>query len=73
MGRIGLPKLLTPAVIKAVSDNVRRCFDEWVDSERRRAPPALQAQLQSAYERANEAYQHARDRAQREGVPLDDD
>ncbi|MBA3824224.1 MAG: hypothetical protein H0X24_10070, partial [Ktedonobacterales bacterium] len=46
MGKIALPKLLTSAVIKAVSDNLRRCFDEWLTAEQRRAPPTLQAQLQ---------------------------
>jgi hypothetical protein len=71
MGRVALPKILTPAVLKAVADNLARCFDEWVAAERRRAPPALQAQLQHSYERANAAYQEAIDRAEREGVPLD--
>ncbi len=72
MGRIALPKLLTPAVITAVADNLSRCFDEWLIAEQRRAPPVLQEQLQASYERANAVYQEALDRAQREGVPLDD-
>ncbi|MBA3826040.1 MAG: hypothetical protein H0X24_19335 [Ktedonobacterales bacterium] len=71
MGRISLPKLLTPAVIKAVSDNLSRCFDEWLTAEQRRAPPALQEQLQIAYERANAVYHEALARAEREGVPFD--
>jgi len=65
MGKIVLPKILTPAVLKAVRANLLHCFDEWVSAERRRAPPDLLAQLQAAY-------QEAMDRAQREGVPLDD-
>ena len=72
MGTIHLPRLLTPAVVKAVRANLHHCFTEWVVAERRRAPPDLLATLQAAYDRANEAYHEAMDRAEREGVPIDD-
>ncbi len=71
MGNIRLPRLLTPAVVKAVRANLAQCFDEWLVAERRRAPPDLLATLQAAYDRANMTYHEAMDRAEREGVPLD--
>ncbi|MBA2678715.1 MAG: hypothetical protein H0U76_10035 [Ktedonobacteraceae bacterium] len=71
MGSIRLPTHLTPAVLSAVQQNLARLFAEWVVAERRKAPAALQADLQAAYEQANTTYCEAMDRAEREGVPLD--
>jgi hypothetical protein len=69
MGNIKLPTMLTPAVIQAVTNNVKRCFESWVASERSRTSPKELADLQAAYDRANATYQEALDRAAREGVP----
>jgi hypothetical protein len=68
MGSIHLPPTLTPAVLRAVTANVQRIFTEWVAAERRHAPPADLATLHQAYDRANDAYHEAMDRAAREGV-----
>ncbi|MBA2679035.1 MAG: hypothetical protein H0U76_11650 [Ktedonobacteraceae bacterium] len=72
MASIRLPPVLTPAVLRAVTANVRRIFDEWGAAERRHASSADLTALQTAYDQANAAYREARDRAAREGVPLDD-
>jgi hypothetical protein len=71
MGSIKLPRTLTTPVLKAVTDNLARCLEEWVVAERRKAPAALQATLQDTYERVNTTYHEAMQRAQAEGVPLD--
>jgi hypothetical protein len=71
VGKILLPKILTPALVKAVAQNVHRAFDEWVTAERSKARPSLLAELQANYERVNAVYKEAVDRAQREGVLLD--
>jgi hypothetical protein len=72
VGKITLPKILTPALIKAVAQNVQRAFDEWLTAERAHARSSLLTELQSNYERINDVYKEALDRAEREGVPLDD-
>ncbi|MBA3826677.1 MAG: hypothetical protein H0X24_22610 [Ktedonobacterales bacterium] len=50
---------------------MERLFQEWVVAERRKAPTAIQTELQAAYERANATYCEAMARADHEGEPLD--
>jgi hypothetical protein len=68
MGSIKLPKVLTPAVIRAVTAMLHRTFDAWVAAERTHASSQELAQLQAAYDHTNATYHEALDRAAREGV-----
>lgn len=64
MATITLPAVVTPAVVAAVENNMRRCFAELERAEQRGAPLHERERLYQAYLTAYTAYCEAVQRVQ---------
>jgi hypothetical protein len=67
MATITLPTVVTPAVVAAVENNMRRCFAELERAEQRGAPSDVREKLYQAYLTAYAAYCEAVRRVQQGG------